>query len=108
MDALEELGDADELSCREELRRMLINRYNAEAAPFIKEFEKTKEQLTKDWENLNERRIILSVETRSKVSKQHAQVRNLFNPAHNFRLELREISSPTGTQNPRHVAIKSS
>ena len=75
MEAIDELGKTDELSCREELCRIVINRFEKEAAPLIKEFEKVKNQLSKDWENLNERRIILSLETRSAVSKQHAQVR---------------------------------
>jgi hypothetical protein len=48
MEAIEKLGKTDELSCREELCRVVINRFEKEAAPLIKEFEKVKNQLSKD------------------------------------------------------------
>ena len=48
MEAIDKLGNSDELSRREELCRVVVNRFEKEAAALIKEFEKVKNQLSKD------------------------------------------------------------
>jgi hypothetical protein len=85
MEALKELGDTDELSCREKLCGDVIARYEDEARPLIDELKKVKDELVEIWTKQNKPLSLLSEEQRKNAVSRQVEVHSLFDLSYKFR-----------------------
>jgi hypothetical protein len=85
MDALKELGDTDELSCRETLCQEVIARYEDEARPLIHELKKVKDELVEIWRKQNKPLSLLSEEQRMNAVSRQVEVHSFFDLSYKSR-----------------------
>ena len=85
MEALEELDDTDELSCRETLCQQVIARYEDKARPLIDELKKVKDELVEIWGKQNKPLSLLSEEQRRTAVSQQVEVHSFFDLSYKFR-----------------------